>query len=125
LLLDFFLRKHKAGVEVRFSDEVITRLKKYHGPGNVRELENVVEQMLILRHNNLLDIADLPPRIGRSPVRCETILNLPDEGYPLEELEWEAIEIALKRCGGNRSKAAKYLRIPRHILIYRLEKRSL
>jgi len=125
LFLDFFLRKHKAGTDIHFSDEVMARLQKYHWPGNVRELENLVEQMLILRHDNLLDVADLPPRIGRSPARCENILNLPDEGYSFAELEREAIEIALTRCGGNRTKAAKFLRIPRHVLIYRLEKHSI
>jgi two-component system NtrC family response regulator len=122
LLLDFFLRKHQAGVGIKFSSEVLSRLQDYSWPGNVRELENVVEQMIILRQGDELDVCDLPPRIGRSVVRANSVLNLPDEGYPLEDLEREAVEIALGRCGGNKTKAAAYLRIPRHTLLYRLEK---
>jgi len=122
LLLDHFLRKHQAGVGVRFSPEVTAHLQDYSWPGNVRELENVVEQMLILRHGEVLELSDLPPRIGRSQVRSDNVLSLPDEGYALEDLEREAVEIALKRCGGNKTKAAAFLRIPRHTLLYRLEK---
>jgi len=122
LLLDFFLRKQQAGVGVRFSDEVIEYLQNYNWPGNVRELENVVEQMLILRQDDLLKLSDLPQRIGRPAARGSGVLNLPDEGYSLEALEQEAVEEALRRCDGNKSKAAAFLRIPRHTLLYRLEK---
>ncbi len=122
LLLDFFLRKQQAGVGVRFSPAVIEQLQAHSWPGNVRELENVVEQMLILRQGDTLELGDMPPRIGRSQARSGSILNLPDEGYSLEDLEREAVEIALKRCSGNKTKAAAFLRIPRHTLLYRLEK---
>lgn len=125
LLLEFFLHKQQAGVGIRFSAEVLEHFQKYSWPGNVRELENVVEQMLILRQGEVLELADLPQRIGRSPVRANSILNLPDDGYSLESLEREAVEIALKRCDGNKTKAAAFLRIPRHTLLYRLEKYSI
>lgn len=122
LLLDFFLQKQQAEVGVSFSAEVIEYLQNYGWPGNVRELENVVEQMLILRQNDLLQLSDLPQRIGRPSVRSGGVLNLPDDGYSLEALEQEAVEEALRRCDGNKSKAAAFLRIPRHTLLYRLEK---
>ena len=122
LLLDFFLRKHKAGVGVRISEQVVTQLQEYGWPGNVRELENVIEQMLILRQGEVLELTDLPPRIGRSPIRNGKVLSLPEEGYSLEDLEREAVEIALQRCAGNKTRAAAFLRIPRHTLLYRLEK---
>jgi two-component system NtrC family response regulator len=125
LLLDFFLCKKQAGVGVCFSAEVLEQLQKYSWPGNVRELENVVEQMLILRQGEVLELVDLPQRIGRSPARANSVLNLPEEGYSLEALEQEAVEIALKRCDGNKTKAAAFLRIPRHTLLYRLEKYSI
>lgn len=122
LLLEFFLRKHQAGVGVHFSQEVVAHLQDYHWPGNVRELENVVEQMLILRQGSTLELCDLPQRIGRSPLRPSSVLSLPEEGYSLEDLEREAVEIALQRCNGNKTRAAAFLRIPRHTLLYRLEK---
>ncbi len=122
LLLEFCLRKQKAGAGVRFSNQVLSYLQKYNWPGNVRELENVVEQMLILRSSDVLDLVDLPERIGRPVSRVTGVLNLPDEGYSLETLEQEAVQEALRRCNGNKSKAAAFLKIPRHTLLYRLEK---
>ncbi|NOY13865.1 MAG: sigma-54-dependent Fis family transcriptional regulator [Deltaproteobacteria bacterium] len=122
LLLDFFLHKRQAEVGVRFSPEVVEYLKNYSWPGNVRELENVVEQMLILRQGDLLELSDLPQRIGRPAVHNGGVLNLPADGYSLEALEQEAVEEALRRCSGNKSRAAAFLRIPRHTLLYRLEK---
>lgn len=122
LLLDFFLHKRQAGTAVGFSEEVIAYLLKYNWPGNVRELENVVEQMLILRNSDVMGLTDLPERIGRPVISSNKVLNLPEEGYSLEALEQEAVEEALRRCDGNKSKAAAFLQIPRHTLLYRLEK---
>ncbi|RLB69856.1 MAG: sigma-54-dependent Fis family transcriptional regulator, partial [Deltaproteobacteria bacterium] len=122
LLLDFFLHKRQAGTAVGFSDQVIAYLQKYNWPGNVRELENVVEQMLILRSSDVMELIDLPERIGRPVTSANKVLNLPEEGYSLEALEQEAVEEALRRCRGNKSKAAVFLQIPRHTLLYRLEK---
>ncbi len=50
------------------------------------------------------------------------VLNLPPDGYSLEALEKEAVAEALRRCGGNQTRAAAFLRIPRHTLLYRMEK---
>lgn len=122
LLLDYFLRKHEASATVVIDDEVVEKLKGYSWPGNVREMENVVEQMLILRQDDRLRIDDLPARISRKPSSANGVLNLPDEGYSLEDLEREAVTQALQRCNWNKSKAAEFLRIPRHTLLYRLEK---
>jgi len=125
LLLDFFLRARQAGTTVRFSAQVIDYLQKYNWPGNVRELENVVEQMLILRNSDIIELADLPERIGRPATASNKVLNLPEEGYSLEALEREAVEEALRRCHGNKSKSAAFLQIPRHTLLYRIEKYSI
>jgi two-component system NtrC family response regulator len=122
LLLDFFLRKHEARARVVIDDEVIEKLKTYAWPGNVREMENLVEQMLILRQDDRLRIDDLPPRISRKSHAINGVLNLPDDGYSLEALEREAVVQALQKCNWNKSKAADFLRIPRHTLLYRLEK---
>ncbi len=122
LLLDFFLRKHEASATVVVDDEVIEKFKGYPWPGNVREMENVVEQMLILRQDDRLRSDDLPDRISRKNTATNNVLNLPDEGYSLEDLEREAVVQALNKCNWNKSKAAEFLRIPRHTLLYRLEK---
>jgi len=122
LLLNFFMRKHEARSSVVIDPEVVDKLKSYAWPGNVREMENVVEQMLILRQDDRLRIADLPVRISRKSSTVNGVLNLPDEGYSLEDLEREAVVQALEKCNWNKSKAAEFLRIPRHTLLYRLEK---
>jgi two-component system NtrC family response regulator len=50
------------------------------------------------------------------------VLRLPADGYSLEQLEREVVLEALSRCDWNQTAAAKFLRIPRHTLIYRMEK---
>jgi two-component system NtrC family response regulator len=55
-------------------------------------------------------------------VKSGGVLNLPDDGYPLEQLEREVVVEALQRNGWNQTKAAAFLRIPRHTLVYRMEK---
>lgn len=122
LLLDFFLRKHEASSNVVVDKDVLKMFKKYPWPGNVREMENVVEQMLILRQDDRLRITDLPSRISRKAESSHGMINLPDEGYSLEDLEREVVIQALEKCNWNKSKAAEFLRIPRHTLLYRLEK---
>ncbi len=121
LLVRHFLHKH-GGAQVAVSDEAMARLVAYAWPGNVRELANAVERMLILRRGERLEVNDLPPQILRREQPAGGVLNLPDEGYALEDLEKEAVLEALRRHDWNQTKAAAFLRIPRHTLIYRLEK---
>jgi len=120
LLVRHFLGKHG---NPACSEAAMGALTAYAWPGNVRELENAVERMVILRRGPGIELDDLPPKI-RSPHRTVTggVLNLPDDGYSLEELEKEAVLEALRRNDWNQTRAAAFLRIPRHTLIYRLEK---
>jgi two-component system NtrC family response regulator len=101
-------------------------LAVYAWPGNVRELENVVQRLIVLRRGQLLDVDDLPAKIRSAgegaPERPEGVVRLPENGYPLEALEREAVLQALERTGWNQSRAAAFLRIPRHVLLYRMEK---
>jgi two-component system NtrC family response regulator len=59
---------------------------------------------------------------GQEKPAAGGVLNLPAEGYSLEALEKEAVLEALVRNDWNQTRAAAFLRIPRHILIYRIEK---
>jgi two-component system NtrC family response regulator len=128
LLLRYFCGKHGAE-KVTFDSEVMTLLTSYLWPGNVRELENLVERLLIMRSGDLIAADDLPDKIrnissagkGAAP-NHGTIFNLPDEGYSLEQLEREVVVNSLERNLWNQTAAAKFLRIPRHTLIYRMEK---
>ena len=126
LLVRHFLDKHGKNPPVVCSEAALEALADYDWPGNVRELENAVERMLILRRGAGIELDDLPPKIRRprpsAAVPVAGVLNLPEEGYPLEELEKEAVLEALRRNDWNQTRAAAFLRIPRHTLLYRMEK---
>lgn len=122
-LVEFFLKKHGNGVGRSFHPEAMKRLETYDWPGNVRELENTVERLLVLVHARVIEEADLPPRIrANQQLRARRIISLPEEGCSLEDIEKEIILESLLRHDWNQSRAAAFLRVPRHVLAYRVEK---
>ncbi|MSN27440.1 MAG: response regulator [Geobacter sp.] len=127
LLLRYFCGKHGAD-QVAFDKPALAALTAYSWPGNVRELENMVERLLIMRSGDTIVFDDLPEKIcNDSGVRGSasgngSVVNLPDDGYSLEQLEREVVVQSLERNGWNQAAAARFLRIPRHTLIYRMEK---
>ena len=122
LLIKHFTAKH-GGVGVTFTPEALEVMKGYSWPGNVRELENTIERLLIMRNLDMIGVADLPVKIRGVKKRHEGgVVNLPPEGYSLEQLEREIVVEALDRNDWNQTAAARFLRIPRHTLIYRMEK---
>jgi len=126
LLVRYFCGKFGAP-QASFSKGALERLKAYGWPGNVRELENTVERLLIMREGDRIEAEGLPEKItARAASRAAGpeggVLRLPAGGYSLEQLEMEAVLEALNRCDWNQTAAARFLRIPRHTLIYRMEK---
>ena len=123
LLVRHFSAKH-GGEAVVFPPETMVVLQEYQWPGNVRELENTVERLLIMRSSDTIDVTELPAKVreGKRPGQVCRVVNLPDEGYSLEQLEREIVVEALERNDWNQTAAARFLRIPRHTLIYRIEK---
>lgn len=93
-------RKSVTGV----SKEALARLMLHHYPGNVRELENVIEQAFVLRPQGEIQLEDLPPELREQP-------SARPPGSTLESLERSAIEEALRRASGHRGKAAGELGI--------------
>lgn len=111
LLVAHFLEKYKAGNK-RISQDALEALMTYQWPGNIRELENTIERVLILSQGDEITSADLPSevRMGASASRPNAAaLSLPEEGCSLEEVELELVRQALDRAGGNVPKAAKLL----------------
>ncbi|HSB33055.1 MAG TPA: sigma-54 dependent transcriptional regulator [Nitrospirota bacterium] len=126
LLVDHFLKKLAKDAAVGVQRETLDVLMSYGWPGNVRELESVIERALVLRRGNLLTPDDLPDKLKKEKTGIENIiLNLPDEGIALEELEKNLIIKALEKFGNNQTRAAAYLGITRPTLIYRMEKYGL
>jgi transcriptional regulator with PAS, ATPase and Fis domain len=124
LLLRYFCGKHGCP-RVIFDRQALETLVQYGWPGNVRELENMVERLLIMRNGDTITLEELPAKIrnGNSPIPVSSsVINLPPGGYPLEQLEREVVITALERNQWNQTAAAHFLRIPRHTLIYRMEK---
>jgi two-component system NtrC family response regulator len=122
-LVDFFINKYSEGRKFKISSESIKSLQDYEWPGNVRELENIIERILALATNSEITNANIPEHIsGRLYDPSGTTINIPEEGIALEALERLVIKEILQRTGGNRSKTARMLQIPRHVLLYRLKK---
>jgi len=101
------------------------RFLHYDYPGNVRELENLVERAVALETGDMLSADHLP--LPRTPVRVAAVeADIGDEGVDLDQavadLERQLIGAALRRTGGVRKEAAKLLGISFRSLRYRLEK---
>lgn len=123
VLIEHFLKKFNPGVDMRVAPEALSVLTGYGWPGNVRELENVIQRASVLKRGDVITVADLPDKLKKEKMSVENIiLNLPDEGISLEDLEKNLIIKALEKHKGNQTRAAEYLGITRPTLIYRLEK---
>ena len=121
-LVTHFLLKLGAPAGVRFSAGALARLKAHPWPGNIRELQNIVERAVILRKGLLIEAEELQLAAPSQPKTENGLPDIPDEGLSLEAVEQGLIKKALTKANGNRSEAARLLKIPRHVLIYRLEK---
>jgi len=128
-LLRFFFERSRAKHgrdELRLSERVLEHFLSYDWPGNIRELENAVERIVVLTPGNQVEVADLPEFLRPGPTPLETIdLHLPANGISLGGLEKEVLLSALKRCRWNQSATARYLNLSRKTLIYRMHKYNL
>ena len=120
-LVFHFLKKFEAPAEVHFSPGALAKMESYHWPGNIREMQNIVERCIILRKEPIIRSKDL--NLPGMETRA-TLLDpqIPDEGISLEEIEKAYVVKALEKAGQNRSEAARLLKIPRHVILYRIEK---
>jgi two-component system NtrC family response regulator len=122
VLFRYFARQHGAQ-PLQVDREVDEVLAGYRWPGNVRELENVVNRMLLLADDPHLSVQDIPAALMSLPAAAEDLpFQLPDGEFDLIEHEKRLIVAALAKFAGNQSATARYLKIPRHVLLYRLEK---
>lgn len=114
-LMGHFLHKiaaDKAVLPKIFSDEALEIMLRYDWPGNIRELENIIERLIYVSEGNVIKAEDLPGRIRNIPGT-----GLPTELKPLkqvvQDLERDMIIKALQAAGNNKVKAAGLLGLPR------------
>jgi len=127
LLLNYFLeqsnRLNNANIE-GFTEEAIRALLDYQYPGNVRELQNIVERMAVLKRNGYIDLEDLPEKLYAAESTEEAApLNM-ERGYDtlVSEFEKTLISKALQETQGVKSKAAQVLSINRTTLIEKMKR---
>ncbi|HLW53587.1 MAG TPA: sigma-54 dependent transcriptional regulator [Candidatus Angelobacter sp.] len=126
LVKHFFARfaRENESAPREVSPAALQLLMDYHWPGNVRQLENIIERALALSSSAVIDVNDIhldkPARGGAGSSGGEAPF-LPD-GMTLEQWEDEMIREAMRRTGGNKSEAARLLGLSRNTLRYRLSK---
>lgn len=123
-LVEFFIKKYNSVGKVRIVTlEAMKLLKNYYWPGNIRELKNVIERIVLLNGEQSIKASALPLEIqGQIKNIKDPIIYFPEEGINLEKVEKDLIIKALNLSGQNQSKAAQLLGITRSALIYRMQK---
>ena len=116
LLVDKFLFKY--GVEykdgyVKITPEALKILERYNWPGNIRELENVIQRAVILS-DKTVDVSHLPEHLKY------TLQDASDTLQPLKVIEKQYIKKVLRATGNNKTKAAKILQIDRKTIRQKL-----
>ncbi|MBU0485686.1 MAG: sigma-54 dependent transcriptional regulator [Proteobacteria bacterium] len=110
------------GTRVTFSDEAIQDLVKYDFPGNVRELQNIIERMLILAEDGTIKRNDLPKHIRKLKSETTPLATLAEVAA---EAENSHIRKILQVTGGNKSKAAEILGVSRKTLWEKISSRNI
>ncbi|MDN5204731.1 sigma-54 dependent transcriptional regulator [Fulvivirgaceae bacterium BMA10] len=120
ILADHYLdiyRKKYLKEHLSFGRDTMKKLTEYHWPGNIRELQHAVERAVIMSSSLKLQPSDflLENKHKKAPIKQ-------NESYNIEELEKQAIENALKQCGGNLTRAAEVLGFGRSTLYRKMNK---
>ena len=134
LLAEHFLEVagQECGARVdSLSRDALRSLTEYTWPGNIRELENLIERLVILSSDGEIGLEDLPPSV-RSPKSAPsqpTMPELPPEGISLKDVvdgfESRVITQALEKTQWNKNRAAKLLGVNRTTLVEKIKKKGL
>ena len=132
LLAEHFVKRFAAELDrpkAQLSAEALRRLESYDFPGNVRELENIIERAIALSPSDLIGVADLPNLKPPRPVVASSAVDIPPDGVDLDRLvaDFERLWVskALEQASGVRKRAANLLGITFRSMRYRLAKLGL
>jgi len=123
LLINYYLKKFSEKMEkpeMKISRRATSLLINYKWPGNIRELENVLERAVALSENNLITPSDLPEDVSRES-SVEVLGAAKNKKLSLAEIEKEYILQMLEECTGNRKKTAELLGITKATLWRKLK----
>lgn len=104
-----------------FTPAAYERLSAYGWPGNIRELRNLVERMVVLARGSVIDLKDIPPQVREQAAGAVRI----DAELTVDEMEKRMVVQALEKTGGNRTAAAEKLGISRRTLHRKLNEYGL
>ena len=125
-MVQYFFEKGKQKHSVpnlRLPPDLLPVFSAYRWPGNIRQLENLIERLIVLSDGNEIKMNDLPEPMRATAVPDELIrIELPAQGLDLEAVEKELLTKALHKFDGNQSRAAIYLNISRKAFVHRLAK---
>ncbi|MDR0585344.1 MAG: sigma-54 dependent transcriptional regulator [Treponema sp.] len=141
LLAEHFIARHKGRARPALSEEALEKLKRYSFPGNVRELENILERALIYCGDSLIRGGDIDLHEENSAAAPKAVAHKAPGGTParagspeaadakpaktLDEIEKQAITEALARCNGNRTHAAELLGVSRKTILNKIKQYGL
>ena len=118
LFIDCFLRKCTSKYqrqEIRIHEQTVEKLRSYHWPGNIRELQHTIEKAVILCEGSVIRPKDILVKQTWQPQATATVPNL-------EEVERRAIETAILQNNGNLTAAAEQLGVSRQTLYNKLKR---
>ncbi len=134
LLIDHFLTRFNQTKHTEvagFTPDALRMLTEYDWPGNIRELENMIERLVVLKKHGILSIEDLPEKICRrasGPELKEQFIRFSEDGINLsrevEQYEKHLIMEALRKANGVTSRAAQLLHLNRTTLVEKLKRKG-
>ncbi|MEO0160980.1 MAG: sigma-54 dependent transcriptional regulator [candidate division WOR-3 bacterium] len=122
LLIDNFIKVYSARENKKIkgiSDEALKTITRYNFPGNIRELENIIERAIVFARGELITTDDLPEYLITQKVYN---LGTGKLNETVEKIEREMIEMALKKHNNNQTRAAEELGISERVLRYKIKK---
>jgi DNA-binding NtrC family response regulator len=119
----------RLGRTVTMGEDVLALLKLYAWPGNVREMENLFERLVVLNRGGAIHVEDLPPRLRGAVAAGEVIAAAVELGRgaidlpaTMAAIETSLIEQAVRQAGGNKTRAAELLGLSRTTLLDKLKR---
>jgi PAS domain S-box-containing protein len=126
-LIDAFIQKFNAKMGKQItsvSDQALRLLLNHDFPGNVRELENILEHAFVICGGNRIDVDCLPKELTLKQGETDSLVSVKEE-HPFERAEAEIVKRALEKSRGNRVKAAQELGISRATLWRKIKRYGL